>query len=142
MILMNYYLVKLIKNLSAHKKVFLWLALVWTAIVTVFCLINFNKLPTVKVDNFDKIGHITFHFGMTTLWFLYYKFQKENTSRRSLIKAFLFSFSYGVTIELIQTFFTNTRSGDVLDVAANVTGSFLALGVMILIMKRNNAKTL
>ena len=142
MILMNYYQVKLTENLSAYKKAFLWLALVWTTIVTVFCLINFNELPSVKINNFDKFGHITFHFGMTTLWFLYYKFQKGNTSRRSLIKAFLFSFSYGVTIELIQTFFTNTRSGDVLDVVANVTGSILAMLTMILIMKRNNAKTL
>ncbi|MDI1257477.1 MAG: VanZ family protein [Flavobacterium sp.] len=139
---MNYYQVKLTENLSAHKKAFLWLALVWTTIVTVFCLINFNELPTVKVDNFDKLGHMTFHFGLTILWFLYYKFQKENTSRRSLIKAFLFSFFYGTAIELIQTFFTDTRSGDVFDEIANMIGSLIAILVMILIMKRNNAKTL
>ncbi|MGK4566161.1 VanZ family protein [Flavobacterium sp. 3HN19-14] len=133
---------KLTENLSAHKKAFLWLALVWTSIVTIFCLINMNALPTVKVDNFDKFGHITFHFGMTVLWFLYYKFRRENTSRRSLIKAFLFSFIYGVSIELIQTFFTKSRTGDIFDEIANIIGSLMAISVMILIMKRNNAKTL
>lgn len=124
---MNYYQVKLIKNLSEHKKILLWLAIIWTAIVTFFCLSNFNELPKIGVSNFDKLGHITFHFGITFLWFLVYKFKVLNENKKALIKAFLFSFFYGITIEICQDQFTTTRSGDILDVIANSIGSLFAI---------------
>jgi len=127
MILMNYYQVKLIKNLSEHKKTLLWLAIFWTAIVTYFCLTSFNELPQISVDNFDKLGHITFHFGITFLWFLVFKFKVLNENKKALRKAFLFSFFYGITIEIFQDQFTATRSGDVMDVLANTLGSILAI---------------
>ena len=127
MILMNYYQVKLIKNLSEHKKITLWLAIIWTAIVTFFCLASFNELPQIEVSNFDKLGHITFHFGITFLWFLVYKFYSLNENKKALLKAFLFSFFYGITIEICQDQFTETRNGDVFDVFANAFGSLLAI---------------
>jgi len=127
MILMNYYQVKLIKNLSEHKTILLWLALLWTAIVAFFCLVSFNQLPTIEVSNFDKLGHIVFHFGITFLWFLVYKFKVLNENKKAMKKAFLFSFFYGITIEICQDQFTATRSGDVLDVLANMSGSLLAI---------------
>lgn len=130
MILMNYYQVKLIKNLLEHKKLVLWLTIIWTAIVTFFCLASFNELPQVEVDHFDKIGHVTFHFGITFLWFLTFKFYFLNENRNALIKAFLFSFFYGITIEICQDQFTMTRSGDPLDILANTSGSLLAILVI------------
>lgn len=132
MILMNYYQVKLIKNLSEHKKILLWLAIIWTAIVTFFCLSNFNELPKIGVSNFDKLGHITFHFGITFLWFLVFKFYILNENKKALKKAFLFSFFYGIIIEIFQDQFTATRSGDVFDVFANTFGSLLAILLIIL----------
>ncbi|RZK12882.1 MAG: VanZ family protein [Flavobacterium sp.] len=132
MILMNYYQVKLIKNLSEHKKITLWLAFIWTAMVTFFCLVSFNELPTIDVNNFDKLGHITFHFGITFLWFLAFKFQFLNENKKALLKAFLFSFFYGITIEICQEQFTATRSGDVFDVFANSLGSLLAVILIII----------
>lgn len=132
MILMHYYQVKLIKNLSEHKKILLWLAIIWTAIVTFFCLASFNELPKIEVTNFDKLGHLTFHFGLTFLWFLVYKFKNLNENKKALKKAFLFSFFYGVTIEICQEQFTATRSGDLFDVFANMMGSFLAIITLII----------
>lgn len=127
MILMNCSQVKLIKNLSEHKQILLWLAIIWTAIVTFFCLASFNELPTIEVSYFDKLGHITFHFGITLLWFLVYRFKILNENKKALLKAFLFSFFYGITIEICQDQFTATRSGDILDVFANIVGSLLAI---------------
>ena len=128
---MNYYQVKLIKNLSEHNKILLWLAIIWTAIVTYFCLASFNKLPQINVSNFDKLGHITFHFGITFLWFLVFKFYILNGNKKALRKAFLFSFFYGIIIEIFQDQFTATRSGDIFDVIANSTGSLLAITFII-----------
>ncbi|WP_291082427.1 VanZ family protein [Flavobacterium sp. BFFFF1] len=110
-----------------RKRKYLWLALGWTAVVTYFCLVSFNELPKIGEKNFDKFGHITFHFGLTAFWFLYFRFQRLNDNKKALFRAFLFSFVYGVTIEIIQETLTDTRSGDVMDVLANVIGSILAV---------------
>lgn len=108
--------------------------------VTFFCLANFNKLPKIEVDNFDKLGHLTFHFGITFLWFLVYRFQKLNENKKALIKAFLFSFFYGIAIEICQDQFTTTRSGDVFDVLANMLGSLFA--ILFIIFSINTLKKL
>ena len=138
---MNYYQVKLIKNLSEHKQIILWLAFIWTAIVTFFCLASFNELPKIEVTNFDKLGHISFHFGITFLWFLVFKFKLLNENKKALKKAFLFSFFYGVTIEIFQDQFTETRSGDVLDVLANTSGSVLAILFILFCIKYTKKTT-
>jgi len=135
MILMNYYQVKLTKNLSEHNTLLLWLAIIWTAMVTFFCIVSFNDLPKIEVTNFDKLGHITFHFGITFLWFLVFKFKVLDENKKALIKAFLFSFFYGIAIEIYQDQFTATRSGDVLDVLANTSGSFLAIIFILFCIK-------
>jgi len=135
MILMNYFPVKIIKILSEHKKIFLWLALTWTAMVTFLCLVKFDNIPKVSVSNFDKLGHFTFHYGMTAFWFLYYKFQKTNSFKKSLVKGFAFSVVYGIIIEFIQAFCTKTRNGDLFDVFANMTGSIAAVLTAVLLMK-------
>jgi len=134
-ILTNYYQVKLIKNLSEHKTLFLWLALLWTAIVTFFCLVNFNRLPQVSIANFDKVGHLVFHFGITFFWFLYFKLQQSNTDSKALLRAFLISFFYGITIEILQGLFTDTREGDFYDVLANMTGSLIAVALVLIVIK-------
>jgi VanZ family protein len=138
MILTNYYQVKLIKNLSEHKNIFLWCAVIWTLIVTFFCLVSFDKLPSVKVSFSDKLGHLVFHFGITFLWFLYYKFQRNNTTQKALKNAFLFSLFYGITIEFCQAFFTTTRKGDILDVFANMSGATFAVISLLLLTKLVN----
>lgn len=137
MTLTNYSPVKLIKNLSEHKTLFLWLALLWTAIVTFFCLINFNDLPKVAITHYDKLGHITFHFGITFSWFLYFRFQKSYTSNKSLLTAFLVSLFYGITIEICQGVFTDSRQADIFDVFANMTGASLAVITLLFIIRFN-----
>lgn len=136
MILMNYYQVKLIKTLSEHNTILLWLAIIWTAIVAFLCLASFNSLPKVSLANTDKYVHATFHFGITFLWALVYKFKDRNENKKVLVKAFLFSFFYGIAIEICQAQFTQTRSGDPMDVLANTAGSMLAVVFLILLGNR------
>jgi VanZ family protein len=54
-----------------------------------------------------------------------------------LALAFVFSFFLGIAIELIQQFFTTTRTADVLDVLANISGATLAIIAIILLNKYN-----
>lgn len=131
---MNYFQVKHIKNLLAHKFFYLWLAELWTLLIAFLCLVSFNNLPSVGIQSADKYVHFTFHFVFTILWFLYLK--KKYSIRKPLkeivLKVFLASFLYGVLIEIAQSLFTATRQGDVLDVLANTSGTISAILVIML----------
>lgn len=87
--------------------------------------------------NTDKFGHMVFHIGITTLWYLYFKYKFVNV-KKALVQAFLFSFVYGILIEIAQGLFTTTRSADILDVAANTTGALLVVTAILLIEKGKN----
>lgn len=90
-----------------------------------------DELPMPKLEkDFDKFGHMAFHFGVTALWFFYFNYKSVNT-RKAFFKAFSFSFFYGISLELAQALFTNTRDADVLDVAANSAGALLAVIIII-----------
>jgi VanZ family protein len=115
------------------KHVFLGLALIWTFAVSILCLASFNNLPSVPVQHFDKIVHAAFHFGITVLWFLYWKSKKKEQLRKSLLRAFLFSLIYGSLIEIMQRVFTATRTGDVLDLLGNITGASIAALLILII---------
>jgi glycopeptide antibiotics resistance protein len=121
-----------------RKRFFLLAALFWTGVILFFCLIKSSDLPQVNVPNLDKAIHTTFHFVFTVLWFLFFK-KKLNASNvvRPLVISFLFSFIFGIAIELMQEFFTTTRSADIHDVMANVSGALLAVIAIVLLNKFN-----
>lgn len=141
MILTTYYRVKHTKNLLEHKRIIQALTVFWTVFVAYLCLASSNSLPSVNVFKFDKIGHFTFHFGITSLWFLFWKSTYNNENKFALLKAFLFSFFFGVAIEICQEFFTDTRKSDIQDVYANTVGAFVAV-LVIYCMDRFKRKLL
>ena len=117
-----------------RKLFFLSAALLWTGVILFFCLIKSSNLPTVNVLYLDKAVHAFFHFVFTMLWFLFFK-KKLNTSNsfRPLVLSFVFSFFLGIAIELMQQFFTDTRSADVMDELANLFGASLAVLAIVLL---------
>ncbi len=120
------------------NKIFLYPALIWTGILTFFCLVEsgeLSKFPKVS----DKLGHSVFHFVLTTLWYFYFYFKKANNSlKMALLYAFSFSLIFGILIELAQAIFTTSRKADVLDVLANSIGGIIAV---ITILTSMNLKT-
>ncbi len=143
LILTNYYPVKLIKTLSERNSIFFWLAICWTLVVSFLCLATFEKLPKINIEQSDKLGHITFHYGITSLWFFFFKYQKRIKNKAAFFRAFMFSLVYGSIIEMLQATLTKTRKGDVFDVFANTAGSLLAILTIAIILKiskisRNN----
>lgn len=96
-----------------------------------FCLSPANDIPKVNIPNLDKIAHTFFHFVLTLLWFLFLINQSQTKNKMKVIlTSFCISVLFGVTIEIIQSQFTTTRSGDILDVVANMFGSILAIVVI------------
>jgi len=120
------------------KQIFFCAALFWTGIILFFCLIKSSDIPTVNIQNLDKVIHAFFHFVFVWLWFLFLK-KKLNTSSNDkiLIVSLVFSFFFGIGIEMMQQFFTVTRSADILDILANLFGAILAIITIVLLNKFN-----
>jgi VanZ family protein len=116
------------------KKIFLAAALFWTGIILFFCLENSENIPSANIPYIDKVVHAVFHFVFTTLWFLYLKKKLNGANTfKPLVLAFVFSFIFGISIEIMQELFTTTRSADFFDVMSNVFGSTLSVILIILL---------
>lgn len=110
------------------KKICLGLALLWTGIILYLCLIRASDIPSVTVPYVDKCVHAVFHFVFSLWWFLVLTFYFKSLSlTKKIVLVFLMSLSFGIMIELFQTYFTVTRNGDVVDVLANTTGCLLGI---------------
>ncbi len=128
---MTYFQVMTIKRLLAHNNFYLFLALSWTTLVFLLCLVSVGNLPSlsIKVSGLDKYVHFTFHFVFSILWFLYLK---NKNIKPILLKIFLASFCFGILIEICQSLFTTSRQADVLDVLANASGAISAITILFL----------
>ncbi|MBF2709357.1 VanZ family protein [Flavobacterium soyangense] len=120
------------------KKIFFWAALFWTLIILYLCLIKASDIPKINVPNFDKAVHAFLHFIFTLLWFFYFK-KKIGSLKiyELLIVSLVLSFFFGIAIELMQRYFTTTRTADVFDVIANLSGASIAVIVIVLINKQS-----
>jgi VanZ family protein len=66
---------------------------------------------------------------------LFFKKQvKKRNETKLLLFSCLFSVLFGLAIEVIQAKFTTTRSGDLLDVLANISGAILAF-ILVLFLR-------
>lgn len=128
---------RLTKILSEHRATLLWAAVIWTIFVTVLCLIKLDALPAKSVMGHDKVGHGIFHFAFVSLWFLNFRFRSEWRFAKAVWFSFFFSVTYGIAIELMQFYFTDTRKADIWDVVANSTGAALAVIIIHLTRRRN-----
>jgi VanZ family protein len=120
-------------------KFFLFLvALLWTGFVSYFCLVNSSEIPTMNIPNLDKCVHTFFHLVFTLVWFMFFNKQIQiNTIFKPLLYSVVFSFVFGITIEILQSLITTTRSADVFDVIANTIGSLAAILVIVICNKLN-----
>ncbi|MGY0407643.1 MAG: VanZ family protein [Polaribacter sp.] len=82
-------------------------------------------------NNIDKLEHIFSYFTLGICWlFTFYK--KPKSKYLILLGCILF----GILIEVMQSIFTNYRTGDYLDALANTFGATLGLIVFNLISKK------
>lgn len=115
-----------------RKQLFLFLALFWTGVILFLSLENSKDMPQIEIPNIDKVVHFGFHFVFTVLWFLYLK-KRFNSCKNFhlLFLTLIFSFVFGIAIELMQQYFTVSRNADPLDIVANLFGAFMASFLII-----------
>ena len=115
------------------KKVFLLLAILWTALSVYLFLSSSSSLAiSTNIKNADKYFHAGFHALFVIFWYLGLK----STSCREPIKRLLIpivatSMFYGIAIESAQYAFTDSRSADFFDILANCSGALIAFVLML-----------
>jgi VanZ family protein len=77
-----------------------------------------RNLPKIQFPLKDKMVHFVFYFVMTFLW------QIDIRSKRFLL--YLSIISLGIFLEFYQDYFTTTRSFDLFDIVANISGVVVA----------------
>jgi VanZ family protein len=127
-------------NLLVLKKTLFSLAICWTVLIAILCLVKFGKLPTIAVKGADKYVHFTFHFVFTLLWGYYGWIKNKSTELKPIVKVLMVSVLYGILLEFLQETLTTTRHADIYDVLANATGATTAVGFLLLLKKRKHTQ--
>jgi VanZ family protein len=130
----------LTNNLSVLKNAIFSLAISWTILIAVLCLVKFTDLPSFGVSGADKYVHFTFHFVFTMLWGFYLWLKLNEIKIFKIGRVVFLSFCYGILIEIFQEIYTKTRHADIFDVVANATGALAAL-VFFVLIKRQKPQT-
>ncbi len=123
----------LTNNSSVLKKATFSLAVGWTLLIAVLCLVKFTDLPSIGVSGADKYVHFTLHFVFTMLWGYYFWLKLNEITLKKIAFIVAISLCYGILIEILQEKFTTTRHADIVDVLANFSGALAALVLFVLI---------
>jgi VanZ family protein len=94
---------------------------------------TFNKLHLPAIPYLDKIVHSIMYFSLMSA--LLFENRKELNSLKSYFSLALIPLLFGGTIEIMQSMFTSSRSGDILDFCANAAGILLASGSWMLVKR-------
>lgn len=129
----------LTNNLLVLKKASLALAIGWTLLIAVLCLVKFGSLPSIGISGADKYVHALLHFVFTMLWGFYFWQSQNQITTAKIIRVVVISLFYGILIEFLQETCTTTRHADIFDVLANLTGATIALVVFVFIKKKKSS---
>ena len=121
---MSFPLIKFLKSF--------WKAIVWTIIIIFLSSMSsdsFNKINILNIYHIDKIAHMGMYFIQSILFlaaFFDFYYRPINYIRYR-INSLIIAIITGSLIEIMQNWFIINRSGDWLDLIANIAGSFLAI---------------
>ncbi len=127
--------------MALNKNTYFFIAISWTCLITILSLITISEEISnsiaIDFDYKDKYVHFLFYLIFVLLWFLFLVKTKFANSVNKLV--FFAAVVYGITIEIFQGAFTNTRIPDVYDVLANSGGALT--GIVIINFLFRNTKT-
>lgn len=134
------------KSLERRTLLWLLLALVWSVLIGIACLMDGSTMPKttlLQLPNKDKIAHFVFYFVFSMLWFRFFiNLRSPKNKIRLAIFLFLVASVLGMTIEAMQYLFTTTRSAEWADVIANCSGSLTGLVLSLLYDAKNKKEKL
>ncbi len=102
-----------------------YLGITWFIITTILLCLPGNQVPTFSFlkffHNFDKLVHVIIFFLLSILFIL-----PSINSNYKYFKISILSSAYGILMEFVQKYYIPNRAFDILDIAADMVGSFLA----------------
>jgi VanZ family protein len=98
-----------------------------------------SKISWINFPHMDKIVHLLMYLTLSiTVSYEIVRNKEKISLLKTLIIIVLFAILYGGAMELIQAYFTKTRTGDWADFGFNVIGASLSIP-FFLIYKRNKS---
>lgn len=114
-------------------KKYAWVvALGYTIFLGIFSLVNLSGLPSLDVDDGDKILHVIAYALLMLFWYLTFH---KNSTPKTMLKIALACIFYGIILEVVQGKLTTQRTSDLLDIVANCVGVIVM--VLVLFMVKN-----
>ncbi|MDM1367216.1 VanZ family protein [Myroides marinus] len=123
-----------------ERKLYFVIGTLWTVVVLAACLLSSEtiaKAPRFDIPYKDKLAHFTFYFVFSVIWFKYYVKSNPNTSRIKLsIRIFTIASLMGGIVEVLQYYFTASRSAEWADELANCLGSLFGVLLCLTLFRR------
>lgn len=125
--------------MALNLNIKLFIALLWTSIVTVLSTIELDTTigTGIKIANKDKYAHFIFYFLFVIVWYNYFKI--NNNFKNKKIVLVITAILFGIAMELFQANFTVSRHGDLLDVLVNSIGAILGMQFINYFFKNKTA---
>jgi VanZ family protein len=86
---------------------------------------TFERIGFFDIPYLDKIAHFGLYFSFMSVIILEHRNYFDNT--RKLISIAIIPFAFGSIVELMQSGFTETRTGDIIDIMFNSAGIAVSL---------------
>jgi len=100
------------------------LALGWTLLVFIACLLPAHEIPDVKIPLIDKWVHFVLFAGCSFTWLCSFNYYGV----ASLVKYWMMSIAMGALIEGLQAAFPNLgRCYELMDIAADAIGGLIGV---------------
>ena len=118
----------------------------WIVLITILSLMSFSddtSISLIRIPYSDKVVHFFFYFTASVLGCLVGREQTSGKMKRSKVIIITVSglIIYGTIIEVIQSNFTTSRSGEAMDILANSLGAIVgSLFIKILFSKKSQLK--
>ena len=101
------------------KKYFWVVASSYTIFLGIFSLVNLSELPSIDVEDSDKILHVLAYALLMLFWYLTFH---KNITFNTIFKIAFACILYGIILEVVQGKITTQRTADYLDIVANCVG--------------------
>ena len=116
---------RIITDFSQYWKTIVWFAIVF--FLSTMKVPDVPRIPLIDIPHFDKIIHFLMYFILATIWMIDDYKKRKLFRTLNLIITFASAVLYGALLELVQKIIVQNRSGDILDVFANMMGAIFAL---------------
>ena len=88
---------------------------------------NLDEVPKFDIPHLDKIIHFLMYLILTSAVIIDFRKNTNISKKRIYFTSLISILIFSGAIELIQGFFIDKRSGDILDLLANFTGIIFAI---------------